>query len=68
VDEEELTIEEMARLRRRASIRRAIVIVVVVAMIAALLIPVIVRVVRVPREPDGILAIYTPFESRRMSV
>jgi len=63
----EPTIEELARLRRRATVRKVIVILVVVAMIAALLVPVIVRVVRAPPEPETILAAQTPIASRRMS-
>jgi len=63
----EPTVEELARLRKKATIRKVIVILVVVAMIAALLVPVIVRVVRVPPEPEGILAAQTPIASRRMS-
>ena len=59
--------EEIARLQRKAFTRRMIVIVVVVAMIATLLIPIIVRVVRAPSEPDGILADQAPIASRRMS-
>ncbi len=63
----EPTIEELARLRRKATVRKVIVILVVVAMIAALLVPVIVRVVRAPPEPERILAAQTPIASRRMS-
>ena len=63
----EPTIEELARLRRRATVRKVIVILAVVAMIAALLVPVIVRVVRAPPEPETILAAQTPIASRRMS-
>ncbi len=64
----EPTVEELARLRRKATVRKVIVILVVVAMIAALLVPVIVRVVRVPPEPEGILAAHTTIASRRMSL
>ncbi len=64
----EPTVEELARLRRKATVRKVIVILVVVAMIAALLVPVIVRVVRVPPEPEGILAAHTPIASRRISL
>jgi len=64
----EPTVEELARLRRKATVRKVIVILVVVAMIAALLVPVIVRVVRAPPEPEGILAAQTPIASRRMSL
>ena len=64
----EPTVEELARLRRKATVRKVIVILVVVAMIAALLVPVIVRVVRVPPEPERILAAQTPIASRRMSL
>ena len=64
---EEVSQEELARLRRRTTIRRVIVIVVVVAMIATLSVPIIVRVVRAPSEPDGILAAQTQIASRRMS-
>ena len=67
-DEEELTPDEIARQHRRALIRRVIVIIVVIAMIATLLVPVIVRVVRAPSEPDGILATQASFASRRMTV
>ncbi len=66
--EEEPTAEELAGLRRRAVVRRVIVIAVVVAMIAALVVPVIVRVVRAPSEPDGILAAQVLIPSRRMAV
>ncbi len=64
----EPTVEELARLRRKATVRKVIVILVVVAMIAALLVPVIVRVVRVPPESEGILAAQTPIASRRISL
>ncbi len=64
----EPTVEELARLRRKATVKKVIVILVVVAMIAALLVPVIVRVVRVPPEPEGILAAHTPIASRRISL
>ncbi len=64
----EPTVEELARLRRKATVKKVIVILVVVAMIAALLVPVIVRVVRVPPEPEGILAAQTTIASRRMSL
>lgn len=66
--EDEPTVEELARLHRRAAVRKVIVILVVVAMIAALTVPIIVRVVRAPPEPERILAAQTPFASRRMSV
>ncbi len=66
-DSDELGPEELARLRRKALIKRVIVVAVVIAMIAALLVPIIVRVVRAPSEPEGILADQAPIASRRMS-
>ncbi len=60
--------EEIARLQRRTFVRRMIVIVVVIAMIATLLVPIIVRVVRAPSEPDGILAVQTLIASRRIKL
>ena len=66
--EEELSEEEKARLRRRSLIRKVIVIIVVVVMVVTLVVPLIVRVVRAPSEPDGIVAIHAPSASRRMSV
>jgi len=66
-DPEEPSPEELARIRRRTLIKRAIVVLVVIAMIATLLVPIIVRVVRAPSEPDGILADTAPIASRRMS-
>lgn len=65
--DEELTPEELSERRRKQRIRRAIVIVVVIAMIAALAVPVIVRVVKVSNEPDGIVAQHA-FQVRRMIV
>jgi hypothetical protein len=64
--EDELSAEELARLRRRVVVRRVVVLLVVVAMVATLVVPVIVRVVRAPAEPDRIVAVYGPSESRRM--
>ena len=55
--EEDFTPEELADRQRKERIRRAIIILVVVAMIATLLVPVIVRVVRVPPEPERIIAL-----------
>lgn len=66
--EDEPTAEELARLRRRDVTRRVVVLLVVVAMIATLVVPVIVRVVRTPAEPDRIVAVYALSESRRMWV
>ena len=66
--DEEPTAEELARLRRKALIRRVIVIAVVVAMIATLVVPIILRVVRAPSEPDGILAAQALIPSRRMTI
>jgi len=37
-------------------------------MIATLVVPVIVRVVRTPPEPDRIVAVHGPSELRRMTV
>jgi cytochrome c-type biogenesis protein CcmH/NrfG len=62
---EEPTVEELARARRRTAVRRMIVVIVVVAIIATLLVPVIVRV-RAPDEPGGIIAAHAPIASRRM--
>ncbi len=66
--EDELSPEELARRRRRVVTRRVVVLLVVVAMVATLVVPVIVRVVRAPPEPDHIVAIHGPSESRRMYV
>lgn len=66
--EEELSEEEKARLRRRSLIRKVIVIIVVVVMVVTLVVPLIVRVVRAPSEPDGIVAVHAPSGSRRMSI
>jgi len=66
--EEELTDEEVARLERRSRVRKLVVILVVVAMIATLVVPLIVRRVTTPREPDGIVAVHAPSVSRRMFV
>jgi hypothetical protein len=66
--EDELSTEELARLRRRDVTRRLVVLLVVVAMIATLVVPVIVRVVRAPPEPERIVAAQVPSESRKISV
>ena len=66
-DPDELGPEELARLHRKTVIKRMIVVVVVIAMIATLLVPIIVRVVRAPSEPESILADQAPIASRRMS-
>jgi len=66
--EEEMTEEELARLQRRSLVRRVVVIAVVVAMIATLVVPLIVRTVTTPSEPDGVVAVHAPFVSRRMMV
>lgn len=66
VYEDEPTAEELARLRRRDVTRRVVVLLVVVAMVATLVVPVIVRVVRAPPEPERIVAVYGPSELRRM--
>ena len=66
--DDELTPEELAAIRRRTFVRRVIVIVVVIAMIATLVVPVIVRVVRQPTEPEGILAVQPLAASNRMIV
>jgi hypothetical protein len=66
--EDELSEEEEARLRRRSFTRKVIVIIVVVVMVVTLVVPLIVRVVRAPSEPDGIVAVHTPSGSRRMTL
>jgi hypothetical protein len=67
-DDDELTAEDLARLHRRSIARRVIVILVVIAMVATLIVPVIVRVVRTPAEPKGIVAIRLPIPRDRMTV
>lgn len=64
--DDELTPEEIERIRRRHLIRTAIVVAVVVAMIATLLFPVIVRVVRSPYPPDTVIAGHAEVDWRRM--
>jgi hypothetical protein len=63
---EELTPEELERIRRRRFVRALIVIAVVVAMIATILVPVIIRVVRSPRPPDTVIALHAEAVWRRM--
>jgi hypothetical protein len=65
--DDDLTPEELERLRRRRIVRSVIVVAVVAAMIATLLFPVIVRVVRPARSPDVIIAIHAEASWRRMS-
>lgn len=67
-DDDQLTAEELARLRRRTILRRLIVILVVVAMVATLVVPVVVRVVRTPAEPEGVVAFRAPPAADRMTV
>ncbi|MEN8233334.1 MAG: hypothetical protein ABFR89_00240 [Actinomycetota bacterium] len=64
--DDDLTPEELEQIRRRRLVRAAIVIAVVVAMVATLLFPVIVRIVRSPREPDTVLACQAQPDWRRM--
>ena len=64
--DEELTPEELEQRRRRRFVRSAIVIAIVVAMVATLLFPVIIRVVRAPREPDTVIAMQVEAPCRTM--
>jgi hypothetical protein len=67
-EDDELTVEDLARLRRRSIVRRVIVILVVIAMVATLVVPLVVRVVRTPAEPEGIVAIRPTIARDRMTV
>ena len=66
--DDEFTSEELAALRRRTLVRRVIVIVVVIAMVVTLVVPLIIRVVRQPDEPGGVVAVHAPNASNRMAI
>ena len=64
--DDELTPEEIERLRRRRFVRAVIVVAVVLAMVATLLFPVIIRFVQEPREPDTVIAMQVDIPCRTM--